>query len=310
MTLQADTNNTPANGAEAIYLLKELLKTAGWTVPRSSDGTTYNAAADEIASAVEMATANAWFVVRCPTWGSRTIEWCFQRGASNTVWRVKVSDSAGFSGGTPGVTRVPSATDEVVLLGSGTDAAPNFSALFGTDGTYRWSILANNASSYEWVAVAWPTGGVSCSALIFQDPVTGAESGDISPVVFSCSSTVVGDPTVASILTSDSPRHYALFNASYVLCPMSSYGVSSGVVTAPAGAGTSPVAASDTLLPVPYMRRSWLGGTTGFKGFSTLFRWNTVSRAVGDAVSVSPSTRNWVQLTNLTVLWDGSVPVV
>jgi hypothetical protein len=41
-----------------------------------------------------------------------------------------------------------------------------------------------------------------------------------------------------------------------------------------------------------------------------LFRWNTVSRAVGDAVSVSPSTRNWVQLTNLTVLWDGSVPVV
>lgn len=310
MTRLADTNNTPATGAVAVFLLKELLVSAGWSVPRSSDGTTYNASGDEIAAASDLAASGAWVVVRSPTWGARTIEWCFQRGANNTTWRVKVSDSAGFSGGSPGATQTPSATDEVVIHGSGTNASPTYASLFGTDGSYRWSILAEDAGSYAWAAVAWPSGGGACNTLIFQDPLTGTETGDTSAVVFSCGGAVLGDPTTAGNLAADAAKHYGLMGSSSAVIPMMVYANSGGTVVVPDGAGTSPFGVSDTLLPVPYARRSGLGGTTGFKGFSSILRWNTVTRAVGDAVSVSPSTRNWVMLTDVALIWDGSVPVV
>ena len=151
MAKQASVNLTPATGAVAIFdLMTFLAATLGWVVLEASDGSTYEADVPTNgnpitgggAGAGGMANANAWFRIREPG-GAGQREWTFQRDATNnTDWRVKMSALDGFTGGTPGATQTPSnATDEQILHGSGTDAAPVHAALFEADGTYRWHLV-------------------------------------------------------------------------------------------------------------------------------------------------------------------------
>jgi hypothetical protein len=106
MAYTFNTNQTPATCAEAVYNLKTLLKLVGWTVKKSSDGTTYNSTGDQISSGASgangMNNARAWFVIQEP--GTVPRQFCLQR--QNTVgvntsyqWRVKYSRYAGFTGG-------------------------------------------------------------------------------------------------------------------------------------------------------------------------------------------------------------------
>jgi len=207
MAKQSSVNNTGVTGAEGIYILKETLKLAGWTVPRSSDGTTYNASGDQITSggsgANGMANSRAWFVVQSPN-GEH--QWCFQRGTSNnTSWRVKVSALDGFTGGAPSATQVPSATDERLLHGSGTDASPTTATLFPTDSTYRFHVIAESTAVgtavpiYPFWSFINPTGSQWCPTFISQeamDPNTFPElssgtraapvTGDPDPCIYVC----------------------------------------------------------------------------------------------------------------------------
>lgn len=143
-----DVNTIYATGAAAMYAVKEVLKAAGWVVNQSSDGTTYNAAGDQIshggAGANGMANSNAWFEIQEPEANGRS--YTVQRDTvNNWEYRVKMSAAAGFAGGTPGAIQTPSATDEVTLLGSGTDAAPVHVPLFPTtDGSYRLHAIAES----------------------------------------------------------------------------------------------------------------------------------------------------------------------
>ena len=68
-----------------------------------------------------MANTSAWFRISNPD----GVEYVCQRGINNLQWRVKVSPTVGFTGGSPGATQVPSATDEGIVLGGGTDASPS-----------------------------------------------------------------------------------------------------------------------------------------------------------------------------------------
>lgn len=76
-------------GSQAIFNLKELLKSAGYQVLSSSDGTTYNSTGDQISSgssgANGMANNRAWFRIRSV---DGINEWVFQRDSSNTSWRI------------------------------------------------------------------------------------------------------------------------------------------------------------------------------------------------------------------------------
>lgn len=171
----------PATGAEAMYNLKELLKSAGWSVKSSSDGTTYNSTGDQITSgstgANGMANNSAWFRIQCPTMGGVTRELCFQRGTTNLLWKAKYSYSAGFTGGSPGATRVPSATDEKTYLGGGTDAAPTFNTLFSTDATYRTVAGAGGLTDgYTFYQIGYASNATN--SIIIMD----AMQSDINPL--------------------------------------------------------------------------------------------------------------------------------
>lgn len=201
-------NQNPATGAIAMYLMKQLLKSAGWVVKESSDGTTYNAAADIITSGAAgaggMANNSAWFRIQDP--GTRR-EFCFQRGTTNLVWRVTYSALDKFVTGSPSATRVPTAADfGTALVGGGTDASPSFATLFDTDNTYKWMVVADSAAEgnvygfWAW-AVKSPTALASEGArtTIMLDPLlTGTFSSlDADPCVPLAGNSVAWDRTTA-----------------------------------------------------------------------------------------------------------------
>lgn len=119
-----------ANNKVIWFALKETMKLAGWTVTKSSDGLTYNSGGDQIthsgSGAGGMNNTNAHATLREPG-GRREI--CFQ-WTTAMLCRIKYSALARFTGGTPSATRVPSATDEQVIAGSGSDATPTGASFF------------------------------------------------------------------------------------------------------------------------------------------------------------------------------------
>ncbi len=142
--------------AEAIFLLKEQLKAAGWTVPSSSDGTTYNPAGDQITSggsgAGGLDNASAWFRIQQPAGGvapySGTREWLFQHSdnpANSTDW-VSAYDFAGFTGGAPDAVTSPTGADTNAMLGNpggnGASAVGLFSGVVPTIQRIRLQIIA------------------------------------------------------------------------------------------------------------------------------------------------------------------------
>jgi hypothetical protein len=196
MARTGTVNQTPATGAVAIYQVISQLVSSGWTKIADSDGTTYSSGGTQVTSGAAgaggLGNSLAWFVLRDP--GSRR-QFCFQKSsANNTQWRIKFSESAGFSGGSPGATRVPSATDEQVLLGSGSDAAPTMATLLYTDGAYKFHVVSESAvvtgsDVYMfWFGSARITTG-ECDALFCVDGLRAGtyDPADTSPCVVWCS---------------------------------------------------------------------------------------------------------------------------
>ena len=201
-----DVNNTATGGLNnahqvPIFALKTQLKAAGWTIPRSSDGITYNAAGDQIThagiGAGGLSNNGAWFVAEEP--GGRR-QWCFQLGAavnSSTQMRVKYSALAKFTGGSPAYQRVPSATDEQTLAGSGTDAAPTYASILPTN-TYRYHIVANSVAVggayYFCLFTTQIASATQGTGLIFQEPMFPGSysSADGDPVIVQCNTSSGG----------------------------------------------------------------------------------------------------------------------
>jgi hypothetical protein len=183
-TRTGTVNAVPATGALAIFSVKTLLKAAGWTVPRSSDGTTLNNSGDQLTTGASGANGlnntSAWFVIREP--GGRR-EYMFQRGASSLIWTIQFSELVKFTGGT--ATTSPTASDQATLWSAAT--------LFDTDGTYRFhtvcdSVAIPGSNVYMFWFAAHTTGQAVCQTLFVAD---GMRSGtyhpsDASPLVIVC----------------------------------------------------------------------------------------------------------------------------
>ena len=149
MAFQYSNNDATINtGAKAIWAWIATLKAAGWTQADSSDGTTR--AAGQVTgggtSTNGLGNSNAWVRLQMPTQNGVVREITIQRGTTDLVWRLKYSFAAGFTGGSPSASVTPSATDERILHGSGTDASPTFATLMPTNATYRFAAYAGDSS--------------------------------------------------------------------------------------------------------------------------------------------------------------------
>lgn len=167
--------NVPLTSAtSALWALKSqsLVGTTvatNWTVVRSGTGSggVYAQSGDVVSSASALANPGAWWVMQGHAILDGTASYrqqlCWQTDGSGGV-RVKVSPRAGFSGGSAGPGRVPSAADERVWVGGGTDASPTYEALFPTSAAWLQARFSE-ADDSMW-AMAYPVGGGPCSALL------------------------------------------------------------------------------------------------------------------------------------------------
>ena len=319
------TNQFPGTFPQWIFNLKRALKARSWVVTQSSDGTTYNAAGDQITSggsgAGGMDNPRAWFVIHSP---DSKVWWCFQKdttasGGNSYQWRIKVA-FANFGSGSPSATQTPAcatATNETYLKGGGTDASPTFAALFASAiSGWRQHIAVMSTAPYAFWTVGWQGGRPAPNdTFIFYDPLASGTypSADTTPFV-------VGASYANQALSLASISNYNWVK------PMNSAGVKTWSAVTVATLYTSGYSArvvppdstssmvncedgSDTQIRPWWVRASGPGAPFGVVGQSSIIRWNSVYRTTGDTFTVSTS-RDAVMFEDVVLDWDGSIVVI
>lgn len=323
-----NVNQYPGTGAIALYAFKEQLKTVGWVVKSSSDGTTYNSTGDQISSGGAVANglgnSSAWFRIQCPSMGGVTRELCFQRGGNNSVWKIKYSYSAGFTGGSPGATRVPSATDETFIMGNGTDAAPTFGTLFGSDGAYKYHCAAADGNDgYMFYSVGYTSNAGALSHILYMDQIQAdsISSLDIDGYVFFAANSIALQASNIHGHSSGGTNFWGpqswlrkglageVWSSTPVLAYY--YYTSVGALTfAPKILGVNSFDGKDFGLPAIYAKGSdQAGAYSGFKGIGRLFKLASSTRSNGTTLNLS-TTRDKIQIDEFIFPWNGSIAIL
>lgn len=202
-----------ASPEDAIFKLKSLLKTVGWSVVANGSGSTYSTASDIFTTSASFFANSTWFAVKAPS-SDRTF--VFQRssaGGSTTtnLWRIKYSPG-GYNTSTGTATRAPSPTnsnDEMIILAqAGTDASPTFDTLFAnvaSAGQFL-NMGADNSGSF-WLTVFAGAGlRTGCNgALIHEQLLSGSyHANDIDPwVTYAGAKLQTATITANTVLTYD-----------------------------------------------------------------------------------------------------------
>ncbi len=319
-------NTSPANGAVAMYNLIATLMTAGWTKVMDSDGITYSASGVQVthggAGTGGFANNNAWVRLQAPpvNGGSvvnQTREITIQKGtlSTHTNWRIKYSASALFTGGSPAITVTPSATDEVFMLGAGTDASPTFYTwMSGTPGDCRWHIAAGGAAEfYSFVAWSQIIGAFGVREIMCLDVMADGSypAADVDPAVIYASVTPMTEILAFSTSNTTNPSRARawLGPTSAAGASITSNNVNVGIslygswFAGNTTIGTNPWTNTEDLFPCLWGNV----GTTiprGVKGISTLFKMGTMLHVNG-TVSSATGTRDKIYYGCLWLPWSG-----
>ena len=280
--------------SSALFHLKANLKLAGWTVPQSSDGITYNPTGDQITVETRNVPGGisflAWFVVQSPD-GHAWLFWNNNPSDDNgaTLWEVKVS-RVGFTGGSPDATTPPTATDEGVLT-----------TAFGGFAT-RYNIAAESTSPYRF----WASGlRLECSVMMDTLQTTVGAALDLDPFVY-----IIGTTPFGYTRAGTADQRFARFN-------MLAYAEMFGQALWPglpqyayaAGSGSNQHNGKDDLAVVVYGAIQNRG--IGSKGLSSMIRYTSNNRGPGtvltrttpaDIITISNSA------TSLVLPWNGTLP--
>lgn len=295
MTIATGANLTPASSAEYLFNLYQTLLAAGFIRKGSSDATSFDntGVADNWSTIAKVNHAGAWVRLTDPANGA---EYTLQFNGTTGI-RRKYSAAAKFTGGSPGATQTPSATDEGIATGGGTDAAPTYGTVFpGVVGHQQIYVDGTNAP-YPFYSIGYPNAGGAPNHQIVSDAVDNKEPGDSDALVHLDLSTNAcvavdgaGNTTALSDLTFG-PKGWLYLDVpaskGFVCCPMVVMCAGNGG-SPPAGLipgnallalATSPRTGKDPTLPITYMRDNTETPPTGYKGTSRLFRWVCVVRA-------------------------------
>ena len=320
-----DVNNAVASGGESLYLLKGQLVAAGWVVEESGDGISLYGHAGALpkdrittgaSGAAGMNNSGAWYRITDP--GSRR-EYTVQRGAAENEVRIKYSaltkfDEVPAGGGSTDFNTTPYATDQYVLYGGGTDAAPTYTVLFGAGGTYLLHVVAQSTGE----------GGVYPFWMWSTVNATGATSG-----VFMCEPLTVGsypsadtDPCLSvvtsSILTYSYVGGVATFKGWYkmglggaLFVGMRGYILkdASNNLSYPGLVGTNPYDNDDNGIQILFGRSSTDTTQVGHKGVSKYLKWKGTTKVYPDTLNLASDA--YVYVNDVLVPWeDGTAPVL
>jgi hypothetical protein len=284
----------PTTGAAAIRRLKTLLVSHGWTVPMSGTGTSgtgsgvYSSSSDLLTTDALMTNVQAWFRIQDPA-GLR--EFTFQRTTANYTWRFKYSATSKFTSGSPAAGVTPSATDEAVLLGSGTDASPTGATMLGTtDGNYRiWLCAGDSTIGYGFYFAATTQNLVTQQALLYLDVMKASSfpAADTDPAVVytgtGSSCAILGAGNLGTY--ANAPQGwlgYGLTGAACQRIPIQDYyNTGASAAIAPGGLPQNPSSKNDTMIDAPYARDSGQTAPAGWKGCGSLFLIQGTPRTLG-----------------------------
>lgn len=323
MTFNYYVNNTITNFGDAFYQMKELLKTAGWVVQSSSDGLTYNASGDIITSggtgAGGMNNTNAWYVMAHPTLSGYQRYICLQIGSTKNQIRYKISWSP-FNGGSPGILRVPSATDERVLYGGGTDASPSTSAILdNTAANVRVNLIAGNSSeNYAFFMLFHKIGTGTLGGAIIMERLT-AHASDIDPYIYYVQGTgtfpyaPLNGYTAHDFASTGTycPQGWirkSYTDAVFAKCVTSWYStaISNSSYQAVGRLGSDPYDGSDVVLPLIFYCPVSQVNNASYKGQSVNMKLNGSTKTALD----TSNTRTRIYSGPFSFPWNGSVPLI
>ena len=197
--LISSTASNPVSGASVWASVGTALLLAGHTVQSYGTGAagTYSSTGTGYSTSVLGSGTNlAWALFRDPAGLAEITIQVNLNGSLTNLARLKYSPAAKFSGGSPSASQTPSATDEVIWLGGGTDAAPTHGTAFNiAAGTpMRYHVVASNAAisgRYPWMLYGHTQGSTTLQCIIGIDSmIPGSfDSTDADP----CACVVIGN---------------------------------------------------------------------------------------------------------------------
>ena len=322
MAFVHNVNVTVTTGAGSIFNVLATLLAAGWTVPSSSDGTTYNSSGNQISSAGSGAGGldnnSAWFRVRDP--GGRR-EYVFQRGTNSGAWRVTFSELTKFSTGSPSTTVVPSATDGQILIGGGTDGSPTFSALWlDAVATGKTHCVATDtpegADAYWFWFAQTAAGSGALRSFLIVDAMQAASypAADVSPVGHRSNTSLGGGMSATLAATGIGFWiRYGLSGATWktavaIAAPSAGAIGPFGLTT---NGGVNEYTGDDDLTDVFWFTAA-VSLVGGYKGRSTLIKASAIVRAFPNSSNIASPTESAVYFGSGYVLrWPtGVTPTV
>ncbi len=193
----SDTNFMSIGGssqtASVWFRIKAQAKLAGYTVPRSSDGLTYNSSGYQITVDATgpggIRNHKSWFVLRDPA-GRREFCVMFDIASGQQGIRFKFSELSRFTGGSPAALVTPSAADERIVFAGGTDAAPTFGTWMSTGTVYRTHVIFNSTpiGGVYPICVFNTTGSGQAAGQFIVEPMAPGsyDASDVSPLAMCC----------------------------------------------------------------------------------------------------------------------------
>ncbi len=316
------TVNFASATSQWAWLLKELLKTAGWEVQASSDGTnvsnTPGNGNDQITTVGEMNTNNAWYVIKQPAiasgWGrAGGRQFIVRRGTSVTTWMIAYvpldADEVAQTPTANGTTSaVPTFTTTKILNGTLPDTA---ATLVASTATNRYMIGANNEAPYGFFMGGWTLSGAASIGSMIFDPLEAdsVHRLDEDPyIVGAVSGSAWGYTNLMHVTTGFSGYYRkGLTGEQFVVVPATcllTRGAAENVIV-PGCIGRGPYDKYEETLPMWYVRPTVQGAAwTGYgmrKGVSSIWTWKMGSWISG--------TRRSVRVDNdRVVLGDALVP--
>jgi hypothetical protein len=307
------TNQSPVDIAHGFYAFMGLLVSAGFTVVSSGDGLSLYSSSGNIltgggSGAGGLGNGYAWFRVQAPAVNGQTREYIVQRAGSggyqDDYWAFKYSASAGFTGGSPDSTHVPTATDEVGIFGNitGTNQTYDYWWQPGQPVPRMHFCVGGAAEKYSfYLLFAW-TGTINGPYSFWaMDVLQTALAADTDPAVSYCIRLGTANVCCNDLFNQNGPcaawMGAGFFGSVRILYPQN------GI---PAGMGVNAWTNKDDAIPLFWYRSST---PYGFKGWSTLYMWNTVGRACFDTLSIA-STADHLYMNGCLLPWDGSVPLI
>lgn len=321
--LLSNVESPPNSGLLAqsrMFYFKNLLKSAGWSVTSSGDGISVYSSTGDILTGLStgasgIANNRSWFAIRSPDLANSFVFQNTVAGGTTGQWRIKWSPGGTFNtGGSATTSR--SASNEVVVVGGGTNSSPTGTS-FGTNSNVIMLAVASNTSPYTF----W---SVTRASSFYFDSLVSCFSGDASPYVWvddlagpfdavrgtfpspgispSFSSKFFAPSATPTTLISSSTYRYGFGGGDLVGAQQYSSGWNAQLS---GGVAPDPLSGADILSPVAYLTSLT---SPGWKGLSQSIYWRGAMRSSGSTHTLY-TLRDRIYMGYLSLPWDGSVPI-